>query len=95
MSDTTIICIVLLIIVVLNIILSFKIRRLEKIFSEIISGEMLRGFSDVMREQFENNKRLSDSITPVSQETLDKLDSQFREIEKQAREFNKRFGEDE
>ncbi len=95
MSDTTIICIVLLIIVVLNIVLSFKIRRLEDTFSEIISGEMLRGFSDVMREQFKNEERLSDQIKPVSQETLDKLDSQFREIEKQARELNKKFYKDE
>lgn len=88
MSDMIAIYIVLLILVVLGIIRDLRVRRLENTLSEIISGEMLKGFYDAMREE-SNKPQFSDPIQFASQETLDELNSRFEGIIKEAEALNK------
>ena len=78
MNSNLIICLVLLAIILLLIRLEGRINRLEEMFGDIISGELLRGFREAMRESM--SKPLITEITPMSQETADKLDAAFKRL---------------
>lgn len=78
MNSNLIICLVLLAIILLLIRLEGRINRLEEMFGDIISGEMLRGFREAMRESM--SKPLITEIKPMSQETADKLDAAFKRL---------------
>ncbi len=78
MNSNLIICLVLLAIIFLLIRLERRVDRLEKIFGDIISGEMLRGFHEAMKESM--SKPLITEIKPMSQEIADELDAAFKKI---------------
>ena len=78
MNSNLIICLVLLAIILLLIRLEGRINRLEEMFGDIISGELLRGFREAMRESM--SKPLITEIKPMSQETADKLDAAFKRL---------------
>lgn len=76
------ICIILICLVALLARQERKIRRLEKTFGEILSGEMLSAIYEAMRECMKPSS--SESFDKVSQETIDELNATFEAIEKRA-----------
>ena len=76
------ICIILICLVSLLARQEMKIRRLEKTFGEILSGEMLSAIYETMRECMKPSS--SEPFNKVSQETIDELNATFEAIEKQA-----------
>lgn len=87
MNSNLIICLVLLTIIFLLIRLERRVNRLEKIFGEIISGEMLRGFREAMMESI--GKPVVTEIKPMSQETAEKLDAAFKMLKDDINRVNK------
>lgn len=87
MNSNLIICLVLLAIIFLLIRLERRVDRLEEMFGDIISGEMLRGFREAMRESM--GKPLITEIKPMSQETADKLDAAFKRLKDDIDRVNK------
>ena len=88
MNSTLIIGLTLLTIVLLLIRLERRVSRLEETFGEIISGEMLRGFYDAMKEEM-SKPRLASEIKPMSQETADELDAAFKRFKDDMDRVNK------
>lgn len=97
MSNTGL-CVCFLAVLLLLIRLENKIRRLEKTFGEILSGEMLRGIVDSMREKVKQT-HLNDGIKPVSEETIKKLDIMVKSMSEQEKrlteQLKKKICEDE
>lgn len=87
MNSNLIICLVLLAIIFLLIRLERRVDRLEEMFGDIISGEMLRGFREAMKESM--SKPLITEIKPMSQETADKLDAAFKRLKDDIDRVNK------
>ena len=85
MNNTIIICLVLLAIVFILIRLERRIVRLEKVFGEIISGEMLRGFYDAMKEAMSKPDSPIE-IKPMSQETAEELNALSTKIKDESKD---------
>ena len=85
MNNTIIICLVLLAIVLILIRLERRIVRLEKVFGEIISGEMLRGFYDAIKETM-SKPGPSIEIKPMSQETAEELNALLTKIKDESKD---------
>lgn len=76
------ICIILICLVAILARQERKIRRLEKTFGEILSGEMLSAIYEAMRECMKPSS--SEPFNKASQETIDELNATFEAIEKHA-----------
>lgn len=88
MNSTLIIGLSLLAIVLLLIRLERRVSMLEETFGEILSGEMLRGFYDAMKEEM-SKPHLTSEIKPMSQETADQLDAAFKRFKDDMDRVNK------
>lgn len=88
MNSNLIICLILLAIIFLLIRLERRVDRLEETFGEILSGEMLHGFYDAIKEEM-SKPHLTSEIKPISQETADELDAAFKRFKDDMDRVNK------